>query len=251
MGDSNAQLKERHFHQCNGQATIDIPRSTRFILLLLVRSCLYKALPDCVLSRNGTGCAATLVIIHADRDWQSVEGIISIEMATIGEYLHTWKLKLSTTKTVPMVFHLNKEVKRELKVNFNNETLPICSEPKYLDSTLDRTLTYRRHLVSLREKLTSRVALFIQLADSGWGPEATTLQTATLTLVHSTTEYCAPAWRRSAHTRLFDLAINDDLRTVIRYLRSTLADKLPILAGIQPAELRRKGAMLSLARYSM
>ena len=42
----------------------------------------------------------------------------------------------------------------ELKVNFNNENLPNCSEPKYLGVTLDRSLTYRRHLESLRKKLT-------------------------------------------------------------------------------------------------
>ena len=57
-------------------------------------------------------------------------------MATPGEYLQTWKLKLSITKTVSAVFHLNnKEAKCELKVNFNNETLPFFSEPKYLEET--------------------------------------------------------------------------------------------------------------------
>jgi len=41
------------------------------------------------------------------------------------------------------VFNLNnKEAKRELKVNYNNETLPFCSEPKYLGVTLDRSLTH-------------------------------------------------------------------------------------------------------------
>jgi len=50
---------------------------------------------------------------------------------------------------VSAVFHHNKETKRELKVNFNNETLS-CSEPKYLGVTLDRLLTYRRHLESLQ-----------------------------------------------------------------------------------------------------
>jgi len=40
-------------------------------------------------------------------------------MATVGEYLQTWKLKLSTTQTVSAVFHLNnKEAKCELKVNY-------------------------------------------------------------------------------------------------------------------------------------
>ena len=88
--------------------------------------------------------------MHADGDWQAVEGALSKDMATLGEYLQTWKLKLSTTKTVPAVFHLNiKEARLELKVNFNNETLPFCSEPKYLGVTLDRSLTCRRHLESM------------------------------------------------------------------------------------------------------
>ena len=65
-------------------------------------------------------------------------------MATPGEYLQTWKLKLSITKTVSGVFYLNnKEAKRELKVSFNNETLPFSSERKYLGVTLDKLLTYR------------------------------------------------------------------------------------------------------------
>ena len=89
-------------------------------------------------------------------------------MATLGEYLQIWKPKLSTTKTASAVFHLNnKEAKRELKVNFNNETLPFCSEPKYLgltlrwtgrwprnfgQVTLDRSLTYRRHRESVHKQ---------------------------------------------------------------------------------------------------
>jgi len=64
-------------------------------------------------------------------------------MATVGQYLHTCKLKLGTTKTVSAAFNLNnKEAKRELKVKYNNETMPFCSEPKYLGVMLDRLLTY-------------------------------------------------------------------------------------------------------------
>jgi len=116
---------------------------------------------------------------------------------------------------------------------------------------LDRSLTYRRHLESLRKKLTSRVALLNRLDDSGWGAGATTLRTATLALVHSTAEYCAPVWYRSAHTRLIDPTINDALRIVTGCLRPTPAENLPIPAGIQPAELHRRGATLSLARRAM
>jgi len=127
--------------------------------------------------------------MHADGDWLAVEGVLSKDMATLGGSLQTWKLKFSTTKTVSAVFHLNnKEAKRELKVKYNNETTPFCNEPKYLGVTLDRSLTYSRHLESFRKKLTSRVALLRRLAGSGWGAGATTLRTTTFALVHSTAE---------------------------------------------------------------
>ena len=125
------------------------------------------SVPPTTFSRQYT-YADDLAIMHADRDWQAVEGALSKDMATLGEYLQIWKLKLSTTKCVSAVLHLNnKESKRELKINFNNETLPFCSEPKYLGISLDRSLTYRRHLESLRKRLTSRVALLRRLAGSG------------------------------------------------------------------------------------
>jgi len=77
------------------------------------------------------------------------------------------------------------------------------------------------------------------------------LRTATLALVHSTAKYCAPVWCRSAHTRLIDPAINDALRIVTGCLRPAPADNLPILAGIQPAKLCRRGATPSLGRRAM
>ena len=43
--------------------------------------------------------ADDLVIIYADGHWQAVEGMLSKDMANVGEYLHTLKLKLSNAKT--------------------------------------------------------------------------------------------------------------------------------------------------------
>jgi len=48
--------------------------------------------------------------MHADGDWQAVEGVLTKDMATVGEYLQvwrTWRLKLSTAITVSAAFHLN------------------------------------------------------------------------------------------------------------------------------------------------
>ena len=77
------------------------------------------------------------------------------------------------------------------------------------------------------------------------------MRTATLSLVHSTAEYCAPVWCPSAHICLIGPTINDALQIVIGRLRPTPADNLPIHTGFQAAKLPRSGATLSLRGRAM
>ena len=168
-------------------------------------------------------------------------------MSTLSAYVQTWRLKLSHIKTETAPFHLNsREAKRELKVYNNNKLLPFCPTPTNLRVKLDRSLTFRHHLVALRKKLSSRVTLLRRLVGSAWGAGAKTLRTAALSLVYSTAEYCAPVWCHSTRTRFINSVLNDALRIVTGCLRPTPIGHLPILSGIQPAELRRLRATLSL-----
>ena len=192
--------------------------------------------------------ADDLALLYSSDDRKDLEGVLSQDMTTISTYLQTWRLQLSHTKTVTSAFHLNnREAKRKLNVYNNGKRLPFCPVPTYLGVKLDRSFTFCHHLAALRKKLTTRVALMRRLAGSGWGAGAKTLRTAALSLVYSTAEYCAPVWCRSAHTRLIDSVLNDALRIVTGCLRPTPTDYLPVLADIQPAELRQLGATLSLA----
>ena len=170
-------------------------------------------------------------------------------MSTLSAYLQTWRLKLSHTKTVTAAFHLNnREAKCELKVYNNGKLLSFCPTPAYLEVKLDRLLTFRHHLVALRKKLSSRVTLLRRLVGSEWGAGAK-IQRTTLSRVYSTAEYCVPVWCRTAHTRLIDSVLNDALRLITECLRPTPTDHLPVLSGIQPTELRRPRATLSLAHH--
>ena len=184
--------------------------------------------------------ADDLALVHIAGDWRTLEKTLSQDMTTLQTYLQKWRLKLTQTKTVSSVFHLtNKEAKRELSVELNGKPLLFSNTPKYLGITLNRSFTYRRHLESLRKKLSTRVSLIRRLAGTTWGAGASVLRTATLALVCSTTEYCAPVWCRSAHTRLIDPVINNALHIVTGCLLPTTTDYLTVLAGILPAELRR------------
>ena len=146
---------------------------------------------------------APLLLLHSSGNWKDLEGTLSQDMSTLSAYVQTWRLKLSHTKTVTVAFHLNnREAKRELKVYNNGRLLPFCPTPTYLGVKLDRSLTFRHHLVALRKKLSSRVTLLRRLVGSGWCAGAKTLRIATLSLVYSAAKYCTPVWCRSAHTRL-------------------------------------------------
>ena len=60
-------------------------------------------------------------------------------------------------------------------------------------------------------------------------------------------EYCAPTWSRSRNTNLLDMSLNCPLRIITGCLQPTPVEQLPVLAGIPPAELRRRAASLALA----
>ena len=200
-----------------------------------------------MISRN-FAYADDLALLQSSGNWKDLDGTLSQNMSTLSAYLQTWRLKLSHTKTVTAAIHTNnREAKRELKVCNTGRLLSFCPNPTYLGVKLDRSLTFRHHLLALRKKLFSRVTLLRRLVGSGWSAGARTQRIAALSLVYSTAEYCAPVWCRSAHTRLIDSVLNDVLRIITRCLRLTLTDHLPVLSGIQPAELRRMGATLSLA----
>ena len=99
---------------------------------------------------------------------KDLEETLSQDMSTLSAYLQTWRLKLSHTNTVTAAFHLNIRVaKRELKVYNNGRLLLFCPTPTYLGVKLDRSLTFRHHLVALLKKLSSRVTLLRRLVGSG------------------------------------------------------------------------------------
>ena len=96
--------------------------------------------------------ANDLALLHCSENWKDLEGTLSKVMSTLSAYLQTWRLKLSHTKTVTATFHLNnRKAKRELKVYNNGRRLPFCPTPANLGVNLDRSLTFRHHLVELRK----------------------------------------------------------------------------------------------------
>ena len=183
--------------------------------------------------------ADDLAIMHAGGDWQAVEGALSKDMTTVGEYLQSWKQNLSTTKTVSSAFHLNNLTWTESQIQQRNPALLPRAQIPWSNVGQVAHVSPTPWVTSQEADITRRTP-----EAACWGAGTIMLRIATLTLVHSTAGYWALVWCRSTHTRLIDPAINDALRIVTGCLHPTPMDNIPILPGIQPAELRRSEATL-------
>ncbi|XP_055714418.1 uncharacterized protein LOC129808670 [Phlebotomus papatasi] len=167
------------------------------------------------------------------------------DLSYLDEYFRKWRLKPNPTKTEVSIFHLNNRLaKCEIEVVFRGTLLQNNPTPKYLGVTLDRTLTYEKHLQSLSRKLGSRNNIISKVAGSTWGADAETLRQASLSLVYSTAEYCAPVWAGSRHCKKVDTQLNSTMRHITGTLKPTQTQWLPVLANIAPPHIRRNEATL-------
>ena len=171
-------------------------------------------------------------------------------METLANFLHTWRLKLSTEKNTSTPFHLsNREAQRQLAIRVNGNILPHGPQSKYLGVKLDRQLTHRQLIKDLLGKVTARNNLIRCLARSTWGAKTTILRTAALAIVFSAAEYVPPVWERSIHTKKLDVLLNDTMRITTGCLKPTLTH-LPVLSGIAPAKPRRESATRKISRQA-
>lgn len=98
--------------------------------------------------------------------------------------------------------------KVELKVRVRNETIRHNSQPKYLGTVPDGSLTFNPHIEKLSQKLKSRNNIWNKLGN------VHTLRTTALSLVYSTAEFAAHVWYKSPHVDKIDTQLNETMRII-------------------------------------
>lgn len=177
------------------------------------------------------------------KTFEEVEKKLNGALKELTPYYKKNQLRPNPMKTQVCVFHLrNKQANRKLQIQWENTALEHCPNPKYLGVTLDRSLTYKKHCMDTKLKVSGRNNIIRKLTNSNWGAQPRVLRTSALALCHSAGEYACPVWYKSTHAKQVDVALNETSRIITGCMKPTCLDKIHHLAGIAPADVRREAA---------
>lgn len=170
-----------------------------------------------------------------------IEEDLNKDLLSLWCYFKKWRLRPNETKSEVNVYHLSNHLAdKTLVVTVEGTHIKNNPFPKYLGVVLDRSLTYKNHIESIKRKIKSRINIINNLAGTSWGASFNTLKTTALALVYSVAEYCSPVWLNSQHSSKIDIEINKCMRIISGSVSSTPNDWLPVLCNIAPPSLRRE-----------
>ena len=135
--------------------------------------------------------ADDLVVTTQSTDFAHIEETLTSALDGLWEYYTTNQLRANPTKTQVSLFHLrNRECGKQLNISWNGVN---CNLAVYLGVTLDRTLSYKAHIIEkTKKKVGTRNNIIRKLRTSKWGATPTTLRSSALALCYSAAEYPCP-----------------------------------------------------------
>lgn len=185
--------------------------------------------------------ADDIAMAHQSNSFEEIERVLNEDLEKLSNYFKNWRLRPNVEKTVSCVFHLNnRQANRQLQLRFDSGDVRHEKFPKYLGIYLDRSLTFKHNMESVRNRLKSRVNIIQKLTGTTWGCSAKTLRITTKAMILSVAEYCSPVWMRSAHVKLIDTQINVALRIITGTVHSTPTPWIHVLSNIPPASITRE-----------
>ena len=163
-----------------------------------------------------------------ESSFKAIKQNLTDSVTLLTEYYAKKHLKRNASKTPEAsAFHLrNREANQPLNVTWSGTPLEYHPNLLYLGVKLDRTLSYKSHILSPKAKVNTRNNILKKLTDSICGCTPHTLRTSTLALSYTAAEYACPVWSRSAHASKLDPALNNACRAITGCLKPTNTSNL-------------------------
>ena len=167
---------------------------------------------------------------------------------SIDTWSQEWGLQLSLPKTKAMIFTRRRKLP-DTPLLLNQSAIEYVTSYKFLGVIFDRGLTWKTHILSLREKCRKDLRLLSIISSQGWGAAQATLRKLYLAMTGSKLDYASCVFATASPSLLIHL---DRIqfaaaRIILGTLRCTRVDCLETEADLMPLSLRRRLQMTSYA----
>ena len=146
------------------------------------------------------------------------------------------KLQLSAGKCVTAFFSSDpREASWQPVVRVEGQVLRFDPHPSFLGVSLDRTLSFRHHAVSVASRAASRCRVLAALSGQEWGWDRQSLVRVFLSFIRPLLDYCAAGWQpwlAASNLAVLERAQNRALRWVTGQCRTTPVEALTLEAGV-------------------
>ena len=154
-------------------------------------------------------------------------------------------LKFSTLKSCYIIFtHKNT---RDLNLKLLNQNLPRSYQVKYLGIIFDHRLTWKPHILNIKEKCFKRLNVLKCVSHKKWGSDRKTLKMLYLSLIQSKMNYASFLFTSAHHSvlEILDKVQYAGIRVVVGAMYVTRTAMLEAESLIMPLDLRRQALGLS------
>ena len=155
--------------------------------------------------------------------------------------------KFSPSKTVSMHICRKRGCTKQTNLALLGEQIDCKPHHKYLGIEIDSSLTWRRHIQTLKQSCLKKMDLLKLLSHKSWGADQGTLLRIYTALIKSKLEYGIEAYGSACKTLRMSLdpIQNQALRIAVGAFRSSPIDSLHCLTGVLPPGFNEEKKLLN------
>ena len=168
--------------------------------------------------------------------------LVQRNLEAISQWCNKWGFRISTEKTVIVLFSKDSTLKNKLKpIYVEGKQIKVEKAVKFLGVYLDDRLTWKQHIDYIVKKCKARLNLMRSISGSSWGASKSSLMTIYRALIRSVMDYGAIAYDTAteAQKRRLDTIQYQALRIATGAMTSTSLAALQVESGETPLQLRR------------
>ncbi|XP_050309135.1 uncharacterized protein LOC126745359 isoform X3 [Anthonomus grandis grandis] len=162
-------------------------------------------------------------------------------LTTVEHWCEEEQLRVNPTKTTLVSFTKRRKLEPIRNIKFYGENLRLEDEVKYLGITLDKKLSFKKHVIQATNKATKTLMYCKRMFGRSWGLSPKMVHWMYTTMVRPIITYAAPIWWHAAEKRTVIQILNKTQRIaclgITGAMSTTPTAALENLIGLSPLHL--------------